>query len=259
MRTNFVKAKLKRGEPVLGGWLSLPAISSARIMARAGFDWLVVDMEHSAQSPALMADMVGVIADAGTCAPFVRVPFNSVEWFKWALDAGAWGVVVPMVNSHEEAHRAVEYSKYPPLGLRSIGGAFAPYAFGTSDWSSYAGVANDEIIVAIQIESVAALQHLEEIFEVPGIDVAFVGPNDLHAQLGLTPSSEGAEPPFMAALEFIREQARKQDIALGIFSSNGEAAAMRVRQGFQMVSVTSDVSCMINAAAENLRRARAVS
>ncbi len=256
MRTNSVKAKLKRGEPALGAWLSLPAVSSARIMARIGFDWLLVDMEHSAHNPALMADIVGAIADAGTCAPIVRVPNNSVEWFKWALDAGAWGVVVPMVNSHEEARRAVECSKYPPLGLRSIGGTFAPYGFGTNDWRSYAAVANDEILVAIQIESVPALQHLDEIFEVPGVDVAFVGPDDLHAQLGLTPSSEGAEPALLDALEGIKKQARKQNIALGIFSNDGEAAAMRVHQGFQMVNAATDVGCMISAAVENLNNAR---
>src|SRR5712692_11226352 len=127
MRTNQVKEKLKRGEPVLGAWLSLPSVPSARIMARLGFDWLVVDMEHSAQNAVLMADMVATIADAETSAPIVRIPGNSVEWFKWALDAGAWGVVVPMVNTREEAQRVVAYAKYPPLGTRSIGGAFGPY------------------------------------------------------------------------------------------------------------------------------------
>src|SRR6185437_10202356 len=83
MRTNQVKAKLKRGEAALGAWLSLPDVSAARIMARLGFDWLVVDMEHSAHNAALMGDMVGAIADAGTCAPIVRVPGYGVEWFKW--------------------------------------------------------------------------------------------------------------------------------------------------------------------------------
>src|SRR5207302_9431514 len=105
MRTNHVKEKLKRGEPALGAWLSLTSVHSARIMARLGFDWLVVDMEHSAQNPVLMADMVATIADAGTCAPMVRIPANSVELFKWPLGAGAWGVVVPMVNSRDEAQR----------------------------------------------------------------------------------------------------------------------------------------------------------
>ena len=256
MRTNHVKEKLRRGQPVLGAWLSLPSVASARVMARLGFDWLVVDMEHSAQTPTLMADMVGAIADAGTSAPFVRIPHNSVEWFKWALDAGAWGVVVPMVNSHEEASRAVRHSKYPPLGTRSIGGAFGPYGFGVTDWNSYRHAANEEIMVIIQIESFHALQSIDEILEAPGIDVAFIGPNDLHAQLGLTPSSEGAEPKFSAALERIKAEARTQQVAVGIFSSDGEAAAERIRQGFQMISVTTDISSMIAAATQNLRLAR---
>ena len=186
----------------------------------------------------------------------VRVPTNSVEWFKWALDAGAWGVVVPMVNTREEAQRAVEHAKYPPRGTRSIGGAFGPYGFGITDWPSYARTANDEIIVTVQIESQQALQNLDDILSVPGIDVAFVGPNDLHAQLGLTPSSDGAEPEFMDALERIKTAARKHSVALGIFSSNGETAAERVRQGFQMISVTTDISSMIAAATQNLHTAR---
>ncbi|HEX7736907.1 MAG TPA: aldolase/citrate lyase family protein [Ktedonobacteraceae bacterium] len=256
MRTNEVKAKLKRGEPSLGAWLSLPGVPAARIMARLGFDWLLVDMEHSAQNPALMADMLGAIADASTSAPFVRVPTLSVEWFKWALDAGAWGIVVPMVNTRAEAERVIEYSKYPPLGLRSIGGAFGPYSFGIANWSEYARAADQEILVAVQIESVQALENLDEILSVPGIDAAFVGPNDLHAQLGLTPSSDGDEPEFVLALERIQESARKHGVALGIFSGGGEAAARRVSQGFQMVSVTTDISCMIAGAAQQLRLAQ---
>ena len=138
MRTNHVKAKLTRGEPSLGAWLSLPSIPMARVMARLGFDWLTIDVEHSAQNPALMADMVATVADAGSSAPIVRIPFNSVEWFKWALDAGAWGIIVPMVNTREEAQQAVSWSKYPPTGTRSIGGIFAPYGFGTTDRPAYA-------------------------------------------------------------------------------------------------------------------------
>ncbi len=256
MRTNHVKEKLKRGEPSLGAWLSLPSIQSARIMAQLGFDWLVVDMEHSAHNAVLMADMVATIADAGTSAPIVRVPANGVEWFKWALDAGAWGIVVPMVNSRAEAQRAVEFAKYPPRGTRSIGGVFGPYGFGITNWPDYARMANDEIILALQIESAAALENLDDILSTPGVDVAFVGPNDLHAQLGLAPSTEGTEPEFVQALERIKAAAQQHHVALGIFSGNGEAAAMRVRQGFRMISVTSDVHSMIAAARQNLRLAR---
>src|SRR5712692_4055554 len=168
MRTNQVKEKLKRGEVALGAWLSLPGAPSARIMARLGFDWLVVDMEHIAHNAVLMADMVATIADAGTCAPIVRIPAHSVEWFKWALDAGAWGVVVPMVNTREEAQQVVAYAKYPPVGTRSIGGAFGPYGFGITGWPDYLRAANEEIIVTVQIESRRALENLDDILSVPG-------------------------------------------------------------------------------------------
>lgn len=256
MRTNQVKEKLKRGEPTLGAWLSLPSVPSARIMARLGFDWLVVDMEHSAQNPTLMADMIATIVDSGTCTPFVRLPGQSVEWFKWALDAGAWGVIVPMVNTREEAQQAIAYAKYPPLGSRSIGGTFGPYGFGITNWPEYVQAANNETLIAIQIESVQALEHLDAILSVPGIDVAFVGPNDLHAQLGLAPSTDGTEPEFVEALERIRSGARQHHVALGIFSRDGEAAARRIHQGFQMISVITDVSSMISAARHNLHIAR---
>jgi 4-hydroxy-2-oxoheptanedioate aldolase len=256
MRTNHVKEKLKRGEPALGAWLSLPSVLSARIMSRLGFDWLVIDMEHSAQNPIMMGDMVAIIADAGTSAPMVRVPYNSVEWFKWVLDAGAWGVIVPMVNTREEAERAVSWSRYPPIGTRSIGGAFAPYGFGITDWPTYARIANDEIIVAVQIESAQAMQNLDEILSVPGIDVAFVGPNDLHAQLGMVPSTDGVEPEFMAALDKIKAAAKKYNVTPGIFAGNSHTTTMRISQGFQFVCVVTDLSSMIEAASRNLQIAR---
>ena len=256
MRTNHVKELFRRGEPALGAWLNLPSTASARIMARLGFDWLLVDMEHSAHNPSLMAEMVATVADAGTSAPFVRIPYNSVEWFKWALDAGAWGVLVPMVNTRAEAESAVSNSKYPPLGTRSVGGAFAPYAFDTLDRSAYLQAANDEIIVAVQIESAQGLQNVDSILSVPGIDVAFVGPNDLHASLGFPPSAYSSQPAFLDALDRIKASARQYHVASGIMSSDGAAAAERVREGFQMVTVTTDLNSMISGAAQNLLAAR---
>src|SRR6185312_11914681 len=148
MRTNEVKAKLKRGEISPGAWLNLPGVTPARVMARLGFDWLAIDTEHSAQNPSLVADMIATIADARTCAPLVRLPQNSSNWFKWVLDAGAWGVIVPMVNNAQEARQAVTWAKYPPIGVRSIGGIFGGYGFGISDVKSYVHDANNEILVA---------------------------------------------------------------------------------------------------------------
>ena len=252
MRTNHVKAKLKAGGVSPGAWLSLGNLGTARLMSRVGFDWLTVDCEHTAQTPEMMAAMVATIADSGLCAPIVRVPTNTVEWFKWALDAGAWGVIVPMVNTREEAEQAVSWCKYPPVGTRSIGGVFAPYGFGTVNRSEYAAAANDEILVVVQIESPTALENLDAILSVPGIDVAFVGPNDMHATLGLTPSAEGAEPEFVAAMDKLKEAASRYNIPLGMYCSNGEAALQRVQEGFQMVVTTSDASSLASAAALNL-------
>jgi 4-hydroxy-2-oxoheptanedioate aldolase len=225
-------------------------------MTRLGFDWLAVDAEHSAQNPSLVAEMVAMIVDAGTSAPLVRIPALSMEWFKWTLDAGAWGVIVPMVNTPEEARQAVSWSKYPPEGMRSMGGAFAPYGFGLSDWKSYTQIANNEIMVVVQIESTQGLANLDGILSVQGVDVAFVGPNDLHVQLGLPPSTEGAEPEFVAALERIKTTARQHSVACGIFCANGEAAARRIREGFQMVNAAADISCLLEAATRNLRVAQ---
>jgi 4-hydroxy-2-oxoheptanedioate aldolase len=256
MRHNQVKEKLKRGEPALGAWLSLPSVPLARVMARLGFDWLAIDLEHSAHHPVLVSDMVSAIVDVGTCAPIVRLPSHGVEWVKWALDAGAWGVIVPMVNTAEEARQVVSYAKYPPLGVRSVGGVFAPYGFGTTSWPEYIQKANDETLVAVQIESTRALEHLGDILAVPDIDVAFVGPNDLHAQLGLTPGSDWTEPVFVEALARIQAEARAHQVAPGIFCSDGESAAWRLRQGFQMINVTTDISSLISSATRNLRIAR---
>jgi 4-hydroxy-2-oxoheptanedioate aldolase len=200
--------------------------------------------------------MVGIIADAGVSAPFVRIPYNSIEWFKWALDAGAWGVLVPMVNTREEALRVVDSAKYPPVGNRSIGGTFAPYGFGITDRAEYLQSANNEILVIIQIESAAGLKNVDSILSVPGVDIAFVGPSDLHAQLGFPPSYEGTEPEFVDALERIKATAREHHVATGIMTGNGADAANRVLQGFQLVCVVTDISIMASAATQNLRIAR---
>ena len=226
-------------------------------MSRLGFDWLLIDMEHSAYDPVVMADMVAIIADAGTSAPLVRVPSShNVEWFKWALDAGAWGILAPMINTRQEAELVVSWSKYPPIGTRSIGGAFAQYGFGTTDRASYTNGANDEILVMVQIESRDGLNNVEEILSVPGIDVAFVGPNDLHAQSGFPPSYDGTEPEFVAALERIQAAAKKNHLAAGIIDGDGASAAKRVQQGFQLVTVTTDLNSMIAGATRQLHQAQ---
>lgn len=256
MRTNHLKALLRDGKPAYGAWMNLPGVPAARILGRTGLDWIAVDAEHAHADLATLAATVAAIADAGLSAPLVRLPANSVEWFKWALDAGAWGVIVPMVGSRAEAERAVRWAKYPPEGIRSFGGAYTPLGLGTDDMGAYYRGANEQILVAAQIESAEALADLDGIVGTPGVDVAFVGPNDLHAQLGLPPSSEGAEPAFVEALERVKAAARHHGKALGIFCSDGAAAAARVAEGFQMVNVLSDAAALRASAVRELAVAR---
>ncbi|HEX2909605.1 MAG TPA: aldolase/citrate lyase family protein [Chloroflexia bacterium] len=255
MRTNHIKAALARGETVFGAWLSLPSVFTTRLIARHGFDWLMVDMEHGPIDFTIMAQMVGVIADSGGPAPFVRVPSNSVENIKRVLDSGAWGVLVPMVNSRAEAEAVVMASKYPPQGGRSLGGPFGPLGFGTTR-PAYAEKANDEIMVCIQIESAEAVENCEEIISTPGIDVAFIGPNDLSASLGLVPSSENSDPVFIKAVDRIKEAATRHNVPLGMFSTNGEAARIRAQEGFRFISAITDAGALETGLRANLDTAR---
>src|SRR5580658_7428366 len=150
MRPNPVKRALKAGQPAIGTWLSLGSITAARFMARAGFDWLTLDIEHSLVGIETAAHIFASIADAGSVA-LARVPSNRHDHIKRVLDNGAHGVVVPMVNSRKEAEDAVSAMLYPPTGTRSVGGSVHALNFNTSAGEYYAK-ANDELLVVLQCE-----------------------------------------------------------------------------------------------------------
>src|SRR5437588_4737338 len=181
MRPNPVKRTLKEGRASVGTWLSLGSITAARFLARAGFAWLTVDLEHSLVDWETATPMFASIAYAG-CTALARVPSNRHDHIKRVLDNGAQGIVVPMVNSREEALAAVAATKYPPLGNRSVGGSVHALNFdGTAN--EYYARANDEILVVLQCEHIQAVEDADAIFSVPGIDAIFVGPNDLAASM----------------------------------------------------------------------------
>ncbi len=192
MRTNTVKAALREGQAQIGTWLSLASPLAARFMTRSGFHWLTLDMEHTPVDWSVAAHIFATIADAGSI-PLVRIPFNSLENVKRALDAGAYGIVFPMCNTVEEAERAVAACKYPPQGERSIGGALHTFNFSTTA-PEYFARANDEILVIVQAEHVQAVENCEQILAVPGIDGMFVGPNDLLSSMHKTPNMESEDP-----------------------------------------------------------------
>src|SRR5262249_42604492 len=174
MRPNPVKRALRAGQPAVGTWLSLGSITAARFLARAGFAWLTVDIEHSLVDWETATHMFASIADAG-CTALARVPSNRHDHIKRVLDNGAHGIVVPMVNSREEALAAVAAAKYPPLGNRSVGGSVHALNFDATA-TDYYSHADDEILVVLQCEHIQAVADAEAIFSVPGIDAIFVGP-----------------------------------------------------------------------------------
>src|SRR5437899_9945692 len=213
MKTNHARAKLKRGEPALGTWLTLPDTVSALLMARVGFDWLTVELEHTPVNLETAAQSFAVIARGG-CVPLARVPWNSVENIKRVLDTGAYGVVVPMVNSRAEAEAAVRAARYQPLGERSIGGQLHATNFDT-DPATYYARANDEILVVLMIEHVKAIEAAEKILSVPGVDVAFIGPNDLTNSMGEPPVFDSDDKEFKDAVAHVLKTAKKHGVAPG--------------------------------------------
>jgi len=248
MKTNTARAALKAGKPSVGTWLTLPDTVAARLMARAGFDWLTVELEHTPVNFETAANSFAIIAASGV-VPLARVPWNTGENIKRVLDTGAWGIVVPMVNSRAEAEAAVAAARYAPQGQRSIGGQLHAANFET-DPATYYARANDEILVVLMAEHIKAIEAADEIFSVPGIDVVFIGPNDLHNSMGKPPAFDSENKEFVDALKHVLKTARKYGIAPGIHVLDAAAAKRRIAEGFQFIAVASEAGMMLSKAQE---------
>ena len=251
MRPNPVKRALKAGQPSVGTWLSLGSITAARFMARAGFAWLTVDIEHSLVDWETASHMFGAIADAD-CVALARVPANRHDHIKRVLDNGAHGIVVPMVNTRAEAEAAVTACLYPPAGNRSVGGSVHAMNFGTNAVDYFAH-ANEEVLKVLQCEHIRAVEDADAIFSVPGIDAIFVGPNDLAASMrgkdGKPPSGEATAQ----ALKHVLATCRKHGVAPGIHCMNAEEARHRINEGWQFVAITSELKMMLDGVQNVLR------
>ncbi|KAJ2426310.1 hypothetical protein IWW41_004141 [Coemansia sp. RSA 2522] len=251
---NRLKSKLQRRIPVFGVWLTIPSPVTARVMAAQGFDWACIDMEHTPTNPALMAEMVAAVAGSGTCAPIVRVPSHAPEWFKWALDAGAHGIIVPTVNTAEEMRDIERMCRYPPTGKRSMGAFFAPNAFGLRGpraVNDYVEHVSNDILVIPQIESVEGAANLPSILKAGGMDAIFVGPYDLNASVRASHDMQ-----IQDVMVHIEQSAKDSDVPLGIYASSGAAAGSRLREGYTLLVAASDIECLSSSAADNLDRAR---
>lgn len=251
MRKNTVKEKLHRGEVSYGTWLSMGDLYATRVLARMGFDWLTLDIEHSAIDWSQAAMIFGAVADAG-CIPLARVPEGQHHLIKRVLDAGAWGIVVPMVDTVEQAKAAIAAAYYPPIGNRSVGGGMHAMNFDATAGDYYAQ-ANDNILVVLQTESPRGVANAEAIYSLPGVDAIFIGPNDLRFQMrsadGTFPSAEEHE----AAVQAVIAAGKKTGCATGIHAMDPVNAVERAKQGMQFLAVGSDLRMMTLEAERSLK------
>lgn len=252
MLANHARRRLAAGEPSIGTWMSVPSPELAEYVSKLGFDWLVVDAEHNPVDIRTLAQMfIGMVGSG--IAPMVRIPWNTPENFKRVLDAGAWGVVVPMVNSRAEAEAAVEAARYHPLGNRSVGGGRHSMSFGTTS-PEYYRHANDEILLVLQIEHIKGVENADEILSVPGVDAMFIGPNDLAASMGhgLGVPLECDIPEVMEAIAHARETAKKHGVAPGIHCSSAAAVNQRIAEGFQFCAMASELRYLLASLGEDI-------
>ena len=230
---NQLKEIWQAGDVAHGGWLSVANTLTAEVMGEVGFDYLCIDMQHGAADYADALAMLQALR-ASSSAPIARVPWNEPGIIGRILDAGAIGVIVPMVNSVAEAKAAVAACRYPPAGSRSWGPMRAARLH--DDYSP--GSANDGVAVIPMIETAQAVEAIDGILDIPGIDAVYVGPADLSISYGLPPASDN-DGVFVEALERIVSTCRAKGVIPGIHTTP-ELAQKRRDQGFRMITVTSD-------------------
>ncbi|MCY4455165.1 MAG: aldolase/citrate lyase family protein, partial [Chloroflexi bacterium] len=232
MRPNTVKRAWRDGERTIGAWLGTPSAHIAESMAHAGFDWLCIDMQHGVIDYNDTVEMLRGISTTDT-VPFVRVPWNDPPTLMKVLDAGAYGVVIPLVNNREEAERAVWACRYPPQGGRSFGPARATMYAG----DGYVDEANDEIAVICMIETAEALDNLDDILSVDGVDCAYIGPSDLAYAIGMQPVGDNPDPRHQETVLSVLEACRRHGVTPGCHTGSLEYTTKWLGAGVQMVTL----------------------
>ena len=240
---NPVKHNLHHGLPAVGSWISTCSPVSAELMAGVGWDWLVVDVQHS---PVGFETMVNCFRSMqlGGAVPMARVPWNDTVWVQRTLDAGALGLVVPMVNSVEDAQKAVANMKYATQGQRSYGGSRAR-SYVEGDYYTWA---QENITAIVMIETIQAVKHAEEILSVEGVDACFIGPTDLALSMGLTFADTGPGTEHEAAMMQVLAAGKKVGTAVGKHCYDAREINLRIEQGFQFLALASDSAFMLKEA-----------
>jgi 4-hydroxy-2-oxoheptanedioate aldolase len=252
MRENRLRTLWKSGEAAVNGWLAIPNNFSAETMAHQGWDSLTIDLQHGVVDYQAMVGMLQAISTTPT-VPVVRVPWLEPGILMKTLDAGAYGVICPMVNTREDAQKLVAYTHYAPRGTRSFGPVRA-LLYGGADYPEHA---NDAIVVFAMIETAAALDNLEDILSVEGLDAIYIGPSDLSLALGCTPTFDDVDPKAAQAIDHILERAKAHGVVAGIHNGSPDAALKRIAKGFQFTTVSSDARLMAAGAQQVIAKMRA--
>jgi 4-hydroxy-2-oxoheptanedioate aldolase len=247
VRPNKVKRMWHEKMPVTLGWLSVSHGFTTEVMARQGFDALCVDMQHGLTDFGSLWPMLQAISQTDT-VPIVRVSWNDPAMIMRVLDAGAYGVIVPLVNTAAEAAAAVAACRYPPVGIRSSG----PLRAALYGGANYQAEANDEIVVLAMIETKEGLANLDAICATPGLDAVYIGPADLSYALGLPPRGDNPDPLHMKTCDEIRETAHRHGIKAGMHCASAAFAAGAIKRGFDLIMLTSDVACLVAGARRQL-------
>lgn len=234
----MLREKINSRVLTLGSWITLGHPAIAEIMARAGFDWLVVDLEHSVISIDMAGDLIRTIDLCGV-APLVRLTSNDPNQIKRVMDAGAHGIVVPMVNTPAEATQAVAATRYAPKGTRGVGLARAQ-GYGV-DFQDYLNWQSDGPVVIVQIEHKDAVDRLEEILAVPGVDGFIIGPYDLSCSMGIPGQFE--QPEFISAMTHIRETGKRLGCPAGlhIVEPDLQRLEQTIREGYTFIAYSVDI------------------
>jgi 2-dehydro-3-deoxyglucarate aldolase len=252
-----LRSKLKAGLPVIGSWLNSGSPIIAEIMAQAGFDFLCVDTEHSAVDLPQTQQLFQAIASGNPdCAAFVRLHGIDYPLAKRYMDAGARGVVAPLVRTRAEAELIVEALKYPPLGNRGVGFCRAN-RYG-ADLAGEFQRANESSIVAVQIEHVEAVRNIDQILSVQGVDAAFIGPYDLSASMGITAQFD--HPNFLAAKQEILAACQRHKVAAGqhVVAPDVTAVQTAIDQGYRLIAFSLDITMLMHLLKETMPRLKAL-
>lgn len=252
MRANRLKEIWARGDAAVNGWLSIPSAFSAEVMSHQGFDSLTIDMQHGVVDYQVAVTMLQGISTTAV-VPLARVPWNDPARIMKILDAGAYGVICPMINTRAEAEALVAACKYYPAGYRSWGPVRASIYAG-SDYTPRN--ANDTVLVIPMIETAQAVKNIDDILSVPGIDAVYVGPADLSITLGCTPKLDQTEAPVVEAQQQIVAACRRHKVAAGIHCGGAPYALTMIAAGYQFVTLASDGRFLAARAADEVAAVR---